>query len=261
MKKMMLLLAVFCATGLWAATTSAKAPQGLTLVFKATGQKGTATETRYFTREQMRTGDGHTDTLLHYASKKMVSINHKKKEYSEFTADQMAAVTRQLIKQMNEQMASMPPEARAVMEKVTGGNTKTTITQGGTRKIGGYPCQDRTFAMGQAITMTVCTTTALAFPDTHGEHRKFDAWTGAAAVLASNPVFKGMADMRDKITHLDGITLSESTTMTMMGRTMQSTREVVEIKQGPVPAAAFDVGVIAKGYKKVPFSLAVLSKE
>jgi hypothetical protein len=36
-----------------------------------------------------------------------------------------------------------------------------------------------------------------------------------------------------------------------MGRSMDTSREAVEIKKGPIPASAFDVAAIAKGYKKV----------
>jgi hypothetical protein len=39
--------------------------------------------------------------------------------------------------------------------------------------------------------------------------------------------------------------------MKMMGKTMDSSKEAIEIKKGPIPAATFDVAVIAKGYKKV----------
>jgi hypothetical protein len=37
-----------------------------------------------------------------------------------------------------------------------------------------------------------------------------------------------------------------------MGKSMDSSKEAVEIKKGPIPASAFDVASIAKGYKKVP---------
>ena len=38
----------------------------------------------------------------------------------------------------------------------------------------------------------------------------------------------------------------------MMGKTSDSAKEAVEIKKGPIPAAAFDVATIAKGYKRSP---------
>jgi hypothetical protein len=55
----------------------------------------------------------------------------------------------------------------------------------------------------------------------------------------------------DEMKKIEGFTIAESTSMKMMGRTMDSSREAVEIKKGPVPAAAFDVAAITKGYKKV----------
>lgn len=37
-----------------------------------------------------------------------------------------------------------------------------------------------------------------------------------------------------------------------MGHSTDTAKEAVEIKKGPIPAAAFDLTVIAPGYKKVP---------
>ena len=48
-----------------------------------------------------------------------------------------------------------------------------------------------------------------------------------------------------------GFSIAESTSMKMMGKSVETSKEAVEIKKGPIPASDFDVAVIAKGYKKV----------
>jgi hypothetical protein len=60
-----------------------------------------------------------------------------------------------------------------------------------------------------------------------------------------------MAKMADEMKKIEGLTIAESTSMKMMGRSMDSSREAVEIKKGPIPASAFDVAALTKGYKKV----------
>ena len=47
-------------------------------------------------------------------------------------------------------------------------------------------------------------------------------------------------------------TIAESTSLKMMARNIDSSKEATEIKKGTIPASAFDLATIAKGYKKVP---------
>ena len=69
--------------------------------------------------------------------------------------------------------------------------------------------------------------------------------------MANNPMFKGMGKLADEMKKIEGFTIAESTSVKMMGRSMDTSQEAVEIQKGPIPAAAFDVAAIAKGYKKV----------
>jgi hypothetical protein len=106
--------------------------------------------------------------------------------------------------------------------------------------------------MGQAMTTKVCATTALQYPMADVDFRKYQSFAGSAAAMANNPLFKGVSKMADEMKKIEGFTIAESTSMKMMGRSVDSSREAVEIRKGPIPAAAFDVAAIAKGYKKVP---------
>jgi hypothetical protein len=127
-----------------------------------------------------------------------------------------------------------------------------TVTKGGTRQVAGYACQDYTIAMGQAMTSKVCATTALQFPAPNVDYRKFASFTGSATAMANNPMFKSMGRMADEMKKIEGFTIADSMSMKMMGKSIDSSKEAVEIKKGPIPAASFDVAAIAKGYKKTP---------
>jgi len=231
--------------------------EDLTIVFKTTGGGGGGTTTNYFSSDKVRTGDADNETIMDYAAGKIVSIDHKKKEYSEITFAEMeaglkaaAAKMDEASAQMQQQMASMPPAMREKMEQMMGGAASAvTVTKGGTRQVAGYTCQDYTLAMGQAMTMKMCATTALQYPM---DYRKFQALAGSAAAMANNPMFKGMGKMVEEMKKIEGLTIAESTSMKMMGRSSESSREAVEIKKGPIPAAAFDVAALTQGYKKVP---------
>jgi hypothetical protein len=252
------LAALACAAALVA--VPAASAEDLTLVFRTTGKQGATTSTSYYSSEKMRTGDAESETIVEYGPGKIVSIDHKKKEYSEITLAEMEAAMRQAAakmeeasKQMEQQMAQMSPAMREKMEQMMGGAASAvTVTRGGTRQVAGYACQDHTIAMGQTMTTKLCATTALAFPAPNVDYKKYAPFASSAGAMAQNPMFKGMAKMTDELKKIEGITLAESTSVTMMGRSMDSSREAVEIKKGPIPASSFDLAVIAKGYKKVP---------
>ena len=234
--------------------------EDLTIVFKTTGGGGGGTSTSYYSSEKMRTGDAASETIVEYGAGKIVSIDHKKKEYSEITLAEMeaamkaaAAKMEEANAQMKQQMESMPPAMREKMEQMMGGvASSVTVTKGGTRQVAGYSCQDYVVAMGQSLNTKICATTALQFPAPNVDYRKFASFAGAGASMAGNPMFKSMGKMADEMKKIEGFTIAESSSMKMMGKSMDSSKEAVEIKKGPIPAAAFDVAALTQGYKRVP---------
>jgi hypothetical protein len=258
-------LAAFCAAAVLAAPVFA---EDLTLVFKTTGQGSTGTSTQYYSSEWMRTTNGDHDTLIEYGPGRIVTIDHKKKEYSEITLAEMEAAMKQAAAKMEEanakmqqQMASLPPEMRQKMEQMMGGAASSvTVTKGGTREVAGYPCQDYTMAMGQMMTTKLCATTALRFPAPNVDYRKFASLAGAGAAMANNPMFKGMGKMADEMKKIEGLTIAETTSVKVMGRSMDSSKEATEIKKGPIPASTFDVAALTNGYKKVPNPITKMNK-
>jgi hypothetical protein len=250
------LIAAACAVSLAAASTPVASAEDLTLVFKSTNKDGASTSTSYYSSEKMRSGDAEHETIVEYAAGKITSIDHKKKEYSEITLAEMDAAMKQAqakMDQMAEQMKNMPPAVREKMEAMMGGAAgSVTVTKGGARQVAGYSCQDYTIAMSQTMTTKLCATTALALPIPKVDSDKFASFTTSAGMMAQNPMFKGLSKVADEMKKIEGVTIAESTSLKMMGRNIDSSREATEIKKGPIPASAFDLATIAKGYKKVP---------
>lgn len=229
--------------------------QDLTLVYKDT-ESGALTS-QYFTKEKMRRNGPESDSIVEYATGKIISIDHKKKEYSEFTLaeaearmKEAAAAMEQQSAQMQEQMKNMPPEVREKMEKMMGGMADSiTVTKGGTRKVAGYDCQEYLIAMGTTMKQNTCNTAALKLPVPELDLKRFSSFASGAASMANNPMFKGAAQLGEKMKEVQGFALAETTTFSMMGKSKTTGREAVEVKQGPVDPAAF---ALPAGYKKVP---------
>ena len=249
------LIAAACAVSLAAASTPAASADDLTLVFKSTNKDGTSTTTSYYSSEKMRSGDAERETIVEYAAGKITSIDHKKKEYSEITLAEMDAAMKQAqakMDQMAEQMKNMPPAVREKMESMMGGAAgAVTVTKGATRQVAGYSCQDYTVAAGTTMTTKLCTTTALALPVPNADFKKFASFATSAGTMANNPMFKGLQKFADEMKKIEGVTIAEATSFKMMGRSVDNSKEATEIKKGPIPASAFDLATIAKGYKKV----------
>lgn len=66
--------------------------EGITVVSKATVNQGApSTSTQYIAADRIRTSDGEHDTIVEVGAGRFTVINHKKKEYYEFTRDEMLA--------------------------------------------------------------------------------------------------------------------------------------------------------------------------
>jgi DNA-binding protein YbaB len=237
--------------------------EDVVVVFKTTGQGGAGTSTQYFSAERMRSQDGNQDTIFEYASGRIVNIDHEKKQWSEITLaeiqEAMKAANAQM-EQMKAQMEAMPAAMREQMAKMMGGGGEVTVTKGGSREIAGYPTQEYTVQMGDTMTMQVWNTDAITLPIPKAELRKLTSFTGPMAAMAGNPMFKGYTDLAQKMSELEGLTLADTTSVSIMGRGSQSSREATEVRTGPIPASEFDVKALAAGYKKVDSPLAQMGK-
>src|SRR6185436_2165279 len=90
------------------------AAEDLTIVSTVTSGKGASTtSTQYLSTGRIRTSNPETDTIFDASSGRIAVVNHKKKEYYEFTREEMAAAMQQFEQQMQ--------QAGPMMEKMMGG--------------------------------------------------------------------------------------------------------------------------------------------
>jgi hypothetical protein len=238
--------------------------EDVVIVFKTGGPDGAGTATQYFSSERMRSNEGRQDMIFEYASGKIVNIDHEKKEYSEITLAEIEEAMKAMSAQMEQaqaQLESMPAAMRERMAKMMGGmGGEVAVTKGGSREIAGYSTQEYIVTMGEGTRMTFWNTTDLAMPVSLAELRKLASFTGPMATIARNPMFKGFGQLAEKMKELEGVTLASETSVRMMGRGFESSREATEVRTGPIPASELDVAAIAKGYKKVESPLAQIGK-
>jgi hypothetical protein len=240
---------VFAAAAAAAFVAAPALAEDLTVVFKTTSAGKVGTSTAYYSADKMRTtSDGAGDMIVEYGPGRIVTIDHKRKEYSEITMAEMDAALAKMSAQMQESMAALPPAMRQMMGDTA---ASVTVTKGSVRKVAGYDCQDYTLALGTSSTMQVCASNAVTPPAVKADYRKYASLAG----MANSPVFKSFAKMADEMRKIQGFVLADSSSMKMMGQTFQSSREATEVKKGPIPASAFDLAVVAPGYKKVPHPL------
>ena len=238
--------------------------EDVVVVFKTEGSGGAGTSTQYYSRERMRTTDGQQDTLFEYASGTITNIDHKKREYSQITLAEVEEAMEAMNAQMEQaraQMEAMPAAMRERMAKMMGGmGGEVTVTKGGTRDVAGYATQEYTMTMGEGMTMSLWNTTDLQLPVPAADLRRLASFTGPMAMMANNPMFKGFGQLAEKMKEIEGLTLADQTSVRMMGRGSDSSREATEVRTGPIPASDFDISAIASGYKKVESPLAELGK-
>jgi hypothetical protein len=230
------------AAGLILAAATAVSAEDLTIVSNFTaGKGGGSTSTQYMTSDKLRTSDGQTDSIVDFASGKITMIDHKKKQYSEMTAEEISAAFEKMnaqMKQMEEQMKNAP----AFLKKTMGGGAaEVKVAKGGaSKKIAGYDCDHYVATMGDTNKMEFWVTKAIKPPVQY-----YDAFK--IQMSAMGPAGQTLGKAYEEMKKIDGYPLASSTTFKMMGMTLNSSSEATEVKKGPVPASAFD---IPSGYKK-----------
>lgn len=262
--KMKKLASVFATAAAAALLASAAPAEDLTVVYRTSGQGGSGTSTQYFSSDRMRVSSGESDLIYEFSKGRMVNVDHKRKEYSEISlAELEAAMTAASgeMEKLSAQLDGMPAGMREKMQKMMGGGGgRVTLTKGGTRKIAGYTTREYVITRGDSMKMRVWATSQLQPPVSLADVARMTSASGPMAAMAKNPMFKGMADMVDKMKEVQGFPLADSNTFTIMGRTMKTSREATEVKQGAIPAATFDLAAIAPGYKKIKHPLSKMGR-
>ena len=214
--------------------------QDITVVSKATVNQGApVTSTQYIAADRMRTSDGEHDTIVEVAGGRFTVINHKKREYYEFTRDEMLASMEKFQQQMSGPMGAM-------MEKMMGGKVgEVTVQKGAARRVAGYDCTSYTFSLGENMKYEMCATQALQLPPAY-----YDALKGPYSMMG--PMAKRFDKLFEEMKKVKGFPVAMSSTVNVMGLKMELVSEATEVRKGPIPATAFQ---LPAGYtkKETPF--------
>jgi hypothetical protein len=232
--------------------------EDLTIVSKVTDNNEPAeTTTSYYGTDRIRVASSaEQEFMAELGSGQMTMIDHKKKQYSVITRQELEAAAAKMqaqLKQMEEQMKNVPPAMREKMAGMMGGLAASVDVQKGTggRKLAGYSCENWIVTVGQMVKQEQCLTTELSFPP-----QTWDAIKGLSSAM-SGPAGQSMQQLYDKFKEMKGLPLASTSTTKIMGKTMTSSTEVVEIKKGPIPASAW---AIPAGYKQVESPMAKMAK-
>ena len=225
---------VFAAAGLLGLLAMPVAAEDLTIVSSVKGGKDPMTQTQYLTADRTRTHTGDQDVIVEIVSGRIVTIDHKKKEYTETTFAEMAA----MMKKLEADFAKMP----GFLQKTMGGAVKPVTMQKGIapRKIAGYDCTQYNLAMGEDMTWSIWAAPALEVPAKYIESMKSNA-------AMMGPMGRRFMAMYDEMAKIKGYPLSFATSSKMAGRKMETLIEATEVKKGPIPASVF---AIPAGYTK-----------
>lgn len=211
--------------------------QDLTVQSKLTMGNSESPMTQYVTSEYGRTSSAQADTIVHFATGRMTMIDHKKKQYWEWTIDEMAAYWEKLTRDMRgtplEDMFGTRDDPK--LEKLPG-----------KQKFAGYDCERWSLSIGDVLEMDLWAAPGLQPPPRYYDSRKLSA-------SAMGPMGQLFQKVYEELRKVKGFPLSTAIIIrTPMSRT-QTLEEATEVKKGPIPASAFQV---PDGYKKVksPFA-------
>jgi hypothetical protein len=243
--------ALFLAAGLNAEATD------LTVVWQVTsGKQPPTTSTLYLSSAKVRSAQDKADSIFDVTTGKMTTIDHQKKQYWETSMEELDAMLKQAdeqMKKMNEQMANMPPAMREKMAGMMGGGgaPAVTVTKGAkARVIAGHSCDQYTIKSGDVYSAEHWIAKDVQVPTQY--------WSMQRAQFANNPMLKSFSQVSEELKKLKGFTLSQTVNVKgPMGMSLSTTTEAVEVKEGAIPAATFDVPA---GYKKVDSPFAKMLK-
>lgn len=225
--------------------------QDLTIVSKATKDGGPPeTKVSYIASDHARIsmGDGN-EVIVDFKMGQISTLDARKKTYYVTTRADMDAFAAKMQEQMNspemkqaqEQMKNLPPEARSRLEAM-GGMFSVEVQDAGTsRKIAGYTCENWKMTMGQFSRTEECLTSDLKFPAQAWEMYRTFADSMKGMMAAFGPMAAKVADMQEQLKKMKGFPLANTTTTEIMGRRSVIASEVTEVKQAPIPASAWEI--------------------
>jgi hypothetical protein len=213
--------------------------EDLTVVSTMTSPRGTArTQTQYLSATRLRTSDGERDTIVDIRSGKITLLNHRRKEYSETSLDELRA----FLDQLDAAMAGRP-----LFDEMMGSTATVTVLKGaGGRRIAGYDTQQYTLTLGDTTRVEVWTAEALPPPLQYFDARKI-------LYATMGPMGRRFDRIFDEMKKIKGLPLATAIDYRMRMTRRELTTEATEVRKGPIPDSAF---APPADYKKVesPFA-------
>ena len=193
--------------------------------------------THYMSSTKSRTTDGQNDTIIEFKTGRYVFVNHKKKEYWETTAEEMAAYMDKLEKDV---------KGNPIWEAILGEPGAVKVEKGGTsRKVAGYDCDDYSMSMGTNFVLEFCAAKGLQPPPQYFEGRRLSS-------AAMGPMGNRYVKMFEEMKKIEGFPLATETHIDMGAVKQTSFTEATEVKKGAIPDSVF---AIPAGYAKKPSPL------
>jgi hypothetical protein len=196
------------------------------------------TATVHITEEFIRNIDAEgREEIIHMKGNKLISIDHKKKKYSEITFAELNAKLEEATARMSNQDNAQAMEA---MKKMMGGamGEISVEKEGPGGKIAGYSTQKYKVTMAP-LTMYLWAAPEFKVPDAYYDSMKMR--------VAPNPMFD-MSKMFESFKQIQGYPLKSETVMKMMGMEGKQIDEVVKVTKENIPSVS-----IPTNYKKVPY--------
>lgn len=216
---------------------SAKA-EDLTIISKVSMMGKEGRSTTYINAGHVRVTSDDSDTLMDVGSGKTAVVDHKKKEFYEFTGQEVVDA----MSRMEAQFKNNP-----LMEKMLGSVGEVSVQKAGAKRtVAGYSCDPYTLAMGESTAFEIC-----AAPDLQPPAAYLDSMQATYARMG--PAGRRFMKLFEEMRKIKGYPVSFEVEMKMMGRRTETLTEAVEIKKGALDASVF---ALPAGYKKVesPFA-------
>jgi hypothetical protein len=232
------LLAVLLAAGAGSGAMAQVFSGELTMHSRTTGSGpgvSDSTATEYFGRSAMRTRtEGGEDSIIRFDEKKILTLDHRAKTYSEVTFAQLQAMLDRAGRALEEH-----GEELETGKKMMGldGMAVTVARAGPGETIAGYPTEKVLLRGPMEIELHVAP--ALKIPPAYYDMMKLRT--------PDNPLLD-MKKLIDEMKRIEGFPLKTVTAMKMMNMEMKTTRVVTSIEKGAIPASIFE---IPAGYRRV----------
>jgi len=200
------------------------------------GENKPAQVTTYFSRDAMRSSSGESyDTIIRFGEGKMITIDHKKKTYTELTLQELQDKLSKIGEEMGKNKEGMEAMKR-LMGQTVGEMTVTKLGPG--ESIAGYTTEK--YVIKGPMEWEVWAAPDLKVPGAYYDAMKLR--------VPANPMFD-MRKVYDEFKKINGMTVKTVMTMNMMGMSSTTTTVVNSVDKAPIPPSTFQV---PDGYKLAP---------